>query len=85
MASRYREARGIAAAFASQATLDNVEEQRRQLDRADLGAVYDYTRAIVMLALLGLVGMVFALLLKRADRKQGYGLDLPSSQEPSVS
>ena len=79
-ASRYMVAREIAATFANEATLDNIRQQRQELDRADLGAVYDYTNAILMLALLGFAGMVFAVLLKRADRRQGYGLDLPSKQ-----
>ncbi len=78
--SRYREARAIAAAFAAEATLDNIRQQRQELDRADLGAVYNYTPAILMLALLGFAGMIFAVLLRRADRKQGYGLDLPSKR-----
>jgi len=80
-ATRYREARLIAAEFAVDATLENVDQQRRELEKADLGAVYNYTPAILMLALLGIAGMVFAVLLKRADRIQGYGLDLPSKQK----
>ncbi len=84
-ASRYSEAQTFAAGFAADATLDNLEDQRTQLEKADLGAVYDYTKAILMLALLGFVGMFFAILLKRADRKQGYGLDLPSKQETATA
>jgi MFS family permease len=80
-ASRYREAQQIAGAFAAEATLNNVEEQRAKLERADLGAVYDYTQAILMLAVLGFVGMAFAILLIAADRRQGYGLDLPSKRD----
>ncbi|MFO8073175.1 MAG: MFS transporter [Polyangia bacterium] len=41
---------------------------------------YDYTYAVLMLALLGLAGLVFAFLLKAADRRQGYGLDLPNEK-----
>jgi hypothetical protein len=77
-ASRHREAQAIAARFADSATLENLETQRIDLERANLGAVYDYTKAILMLALLGFAGMVFAFLLKRADLRQGYGLDLPN-------
>jgi MFS family permease len=80
-ASRYHEAKAIAAGFAAEATLDNIEEMRGRLDQADLGATYDYTKAILMLALLGLFGVVFAFLLLAADRKQGYGLDLPSKSD----
>lgn len=41
-------------------------------------AVYDYTRALVMLALLGILGLVFSWLLKREDRTSGYGLEEPN-------
>ncbi len=34
-----------------------------------------------MLALLGVLGLVFSFLLKVADRRQGYGLDLPSKRD----
>ncbi|MBN3035859.1 MAG: MFS transporter [Bacteroidales bacterium] len=43
-------------------------------------ASYDYTWAILMLAGLGLLGLLFAILLKREDRKSGYRLELPSGQ-----
>ncbi|MCF8235010.1 MAG: MFS transporter [Bacteroidales bacterium] len=39
----------------------------------------DYTWAILMFAALGLFGLVFAILLKREDKKAGYGLELPSN------
>jgi hypothetical protein len=41
-------------------------------------AVYDYTQALVMLALLGIVGLAFSWLLKREDRVSGYGLEEPN-------
>jgi MFS family permease len=41
-------------------------------------AVYDYTNPILMLAVLGLVGLTFAFLLKRDDRTSGYGLEQPN-------
>lgn len=37
----------------------------------------DYVASQVMFASLGLVGLAFALLLKRADRREGAGLELP--------
>lgn len=37
----------------------------------------DYTAVLVMFAGLGVVGLLFALLLKRYDKKKGVGLDLP--------
>jgi len=77
-ASRLTEAQVRAARFADEVTLENLSSTREDLDRATLGATYDYTWAILMLAVLGLFGMVFACLLIWADRRQGYGLDLPS-------
>lgn len=44
---------------------------------------YNYTWAILMLAGLGILGLVFALLLKREDKKSGYGLELPSNAKKS--
>ncbi len=43
--------------------------------------VLDYTATIAMFAILGVVGLVFALLLKREDKAAGYGLDLPSNSK----
>ena len=37
----------------------------------------DYVASEVMFASLGLVGLMFALLLKRADRREGQGLEVP--------
>lgn len=42
-------------------------------------ASYNYTYAILMLAGLGVLGFIFALLLKRDDKTSGYGLELPSN------
>lgn len=44
-------------------------------------ANYDYTYAILMLAGLGILGLIFALLLKRDDKTSGYGLELPSNSK----
>ena len=41
----------------------------------------DYSRAVLMLSLLGIAGLVFALLLKREDRTSGFGLELPNKTE----
>ncbi|MCF8369899.1 MAG: MFS transporter [Bacteroidales bacterium] len=38
-------------------------------------ASYDYTYALLMLAALGLLGLFFAILLKREDKISGYGLE----------
>ncbi|MBE9467581.1 MAG: MFS transporter [Bacteroidetes bacterium] len=42
-------------------------------------AVYDYTIPILVLVVCGVVSIFLAFKLKRADLKQGYGLELPSS------
>jgi len=43
--------------------------------------VSDYTVTIFMFAGLGLVGLIFALLLKRVDKQKGYGVDLPMNKK----
>lgn len=43
-------------------------------------AKLDYTNPILMLAGLGLLGMVFAFLLKREDKVSGFGLELPNKR-----
>lgn len=45
------------------------------------GQPYNYTISILMLAFLGLAGMLFAFLLKREDKVSGFGLELPSSMK----
>ncbi|MDZ7741441.1 MAG: MFS transporter [Bacteroidota bacterium] len=41
----------------------------------------NYTYTILMFALLGVFGLIFAILLKREDRVSGYGLELPSNKK----
>ncbi len=41
----------------------------------------DYTNAILMLACLGVLGLIFAFLLRRTDKTSGYGLELPNRQK----
>ncbi len=43
-------------------------------------ATYNYTTPILMLVVLGGVSILLAFLLKAADKRQGYGLELPSNQ-----
>lgn len=43
---------------------------------------YNYTIPILMLVVLGVISVYLALLLKKADKKQGYGLELPSGEKP---
>jgi MFS family permease len=44
--------------------------------------MYNYTIPIGMLVILGIVAIFFAFQLKKADAKQKYGLELPSSVKP---
>jgi len=46
-------------------------------------ATFDYTKPILMLALLGLLGLLFAFLLRREDKVSGYGLELPNKKSYS--
>ncbi len=39
---------------------------------------YDYTLPMIIFAVIGLLSLVFAFLLKVEDRKKGYGLELPN-------
>jgi hypothetical protein len=43
--------------------------------------VYDYTNPLLMLAGLGVLGLIFSFLLKREDKVSGYGLELPNKNE----
>jgi len=49
----------------------------------DGSMVYDYTNPVLMLAGIGMIGLVFAVLLLRNDRKSGLGLDLPNIRDIS--
>ncbi len=42
---------------------------------------YDYTIPIMMLVVCGIISIFLAALLKKADKKQGYGLEFPSSSK----
>jgi MFS family permease len=42
---------------------------------------YNYTIPIFMLVILGVISIFLAYMLKKADQKQGYGLELPSNEE----
>jgi MFS family permease len=50
---------------------------------ANKEAVFNYTNTLVMLAVLGVLGVFFAVLLKREDKVSGYGLELPSNAKVS--
>ena len=42
-------------------------------------AVYDYTIPILILVACGVISIFLAFMLKKADKKQNYGLELPSN------
>ncbi len=48
-------------------------------------ARYDYTNPVLMLAGLGVVGLIFAFLLKKEDKISGYGLELPNKAKDDQS
>ena len=43
------------------------------------GAPLDYTYTMIMFIALGVLGLIFAFMLKREDQKTSFGLELPSS------
>ena len=53
------------------------------LDKTNPGnpEVADYTAPIIMFAVLGLVGLIFALMLKREDKKNNFGVELPLNRK----
>jgi len=44
-------------------------------------ASYNYTWTILLLVICGLIGLVFAFLLKREDKTSGFGLELPNKEK----
>ncbi len=53
------------------------------LDRANPGTpeILNYTPTMLMFAALSLVGLIFAIILKRADSKGSYGVELPLNKK----
>lgn len=62
------------------AVLDLVNHDKLTAIRAGK-EVYDYTIPIMMLVVCGIISIFLAALLKKADKKQGYGLEFPSSSK----
>jgi len=60
------------------ALLDFVNKGNIEAIRAG-EANYDYTIPIFVLVICGVISIFLAFMLKKADKKQGYGLELPSS------
>ena len=42
---------------------------------------FDYTAPLVMLACLGVAALILGFILKKVDKKKGYGLELPNIKE----
>jgi predicted MFS family arabinose efflux permease len=51
---------------------------KTQLNDGTIQVAYHYTIPMLTCALFGVLGLVFAYLLKREDKKKNYGLELPS-------
>ncbi len=52
-----------------------------QAHTAEIIKPLDYTNPMLVFSLLGIIGLVFAFLLKREDKTSGYGLELPNKEE----
>jgi MFS family permease len=63
------------------AVLDLANKSNLQAIRAG-NMTYDYTIPIFILVICGVVSIFLASKLKAADKKQGYGLELPSGSKP---
>lgn len=49
-----------------------------KLDTTNGGPAYDYTLPMIIFCCFGIVALFIALMLKREDKKKGYGLELPN-------
>lgn len=63
--------------------LDRIEVSQRIEEMRTAGEIppYNYTIPILMLVVLGIISIFLAFQLKRADKRQKYGLELPSSHQ----
>lgn len=52
-----------------------------KLDTSNGGPAYDYTLPMVIFMCFGIVALFIAILLKREDKKKGYGLELPNIEQ----
>ncbi len=52
-----------------------------QIAAGDLTAKYNYTVPMLLFASLGIFAFLLGVLLKRADKKKGYGLELPNKKK----
>ena len=52
-----------------------------KLDTSNGGPAYDYTLPMVIFMCFGIVALFISILLKREDKKKGYGLELPNIEQ----
>lgn len=57
------------------------EQTYQVIEKNKLNIRYNYQADILIFAMLGVLSLIFAFLLKREDRKKGYGLELPNIKE----
>ena len=62
-------------------SMEKIPQILEKLNTAGVIQPYDYTVPILMLVFLGVISIFLAYQLKRADKRQGYGLELPSGQK----
>ena len=67
--------------LASGMSIDEVVQKIDELKATGEIAPYNYTIPIFMLVFLGIISIFLAYQLKFADKKQGYGLELPFGKE----
>jgi MFS family permease len=60
--------------------MKEISEHIEKLKMTHIIPPYDYTVPILMLVVLGVVSIFLAYQLKRADKMQGYGLELPTKR-----
>lgn len=52
-----------------------------KLDTTNGGPAYDYTLPMIIFCCFGIVALLIAVMLKREDKKKGYGLELPNIKQ----
>jgi predicted MFS family arabinose efflux permease len=57
------------------------EQTYQVIEKNKLNIRYNYQADILIFAMLGVLSLIVAFLLKREDRKKGYGLELPNIKE----
>ena len=67
--------------IATGVSMNDIPQRIEELKATGVIPPYNYTWAIFMLVFLGIISIFLAYKLKRADKRQGYGLELPSGQE----